>query len=93
MRMLANWLGIRVGRDVVDKTGLEGTYDLTMHWDADSQRLTTADPGQGPVDTPSDSSGLTIFTALKQQLGLKLEPQKGPVEIIIIDHLEKPSEN
>jgi uncharacterized protein (TIGR03435 family) len=93
MRMLANWLGIRVGRDVVDKTGLEGTYDLTMRWDADSQRLTTADPGQGPVDTPSDSSGLTIFTALKQQLGLKLEPQKGPVEIIIIDHLEKPSEN
>jgi len=93
MRMLANWLGIRVGRDVVDKTGLEGTYDLTMHWDADSQRLTTADPRLGTVDTPSDSSGLTIFTALKQQLGLKLEPQKGPVEIIIIDHLEKPSEN
>ena len=64
-----------------------------MHWDADSQRLTTTDPGQGPADPPSDSSGLTIFTALKQQLGLKLEPKKGPVEIIIIDHLEKPSEN
>jgi uncharacterized protein (TIGR03435 family) len=93
MRWLADWLCIRLGRVVVDKTGLEGNYDLTMHWDADGQRLTTADPKPGPADSPSDSSGLTVFTALKQQLGLKLEPQKGPVEIITIDHLEKPSEN
>ncbi|MGA8593910.1 MAG: TIGR03435 family protein [Bryobacteraceae bacterium] len=56
-----------------------------------------AGPGPGPMgkDTPAppDSNGPSIFTALQEQLGLKLESQKGPVEILVIDHVEKPSEN
>ncbi len=65
-----------------DKTGLRGFDDFTLDW--------TPDYGQPP---PPNSSGIDIFTALQEQLGLKLEPQKAPIEMVVIDHAEKPSEN
>jgi len=68
------------GREVVDKTGLTGNYDITLKWTPDEQ--------QGAPD-----AGPTLFTALEEQLGLKLEPAKGPVDVFVIDHVEKPSEN
>ena len=68
------------GRAVVDKTGLIGNYDVDLKWTPDGQ--------QGTPD-----SGPTLFTALEEQLGLKLEPAKGPVNTLVIDHVEKPSEN
>jgi uncharacterized protein (TIGR03435 family) len=94
---LVGTLSRQLGRKVVDKTGLTGNYDFTLHWTPDPGE---AQPFKGPVggppgvDTaaPSDS-GPSIFAALQEQLGLKLESQKGPVEIIVVDHVEKPSEN
>ncbi|MDT7814575.1 MAG: hypothetical protein QOJ42_4491 [Acidobacteriaceae bacterium] len=65
---------------VVDKTGLTGIYDITLRWSPD-------DIGS------SDASFPSLFTALPEQLGLKLEYEKNPVDIIVIDHIGKPSEN
>lgn len=77
---IADLLGNEVDRLVVDKTGLTGSYDLTMDWVHDSPA--------GSAETPS---GPTVFTALEEQLGLKLEPVKGPVPLLVIDGVEKPS--
>ena len=86
-----------LGRKVVDKTGLTGKYDFTFKWTPEqSQGAIRGQDGGQPGDVsapPPDSSGPSIFTALQEQLGLKLESQKGQVEILIIDHVEKPSEN
>ena len=76
------------GRPVRDETGLTGFWDLKMEW--------TPDPAPGsPVAEPRsvDPVGPTLFTAVQEQLGLKLESKKGPVEILVIDRAEHPSEN
>lgn len=78
MAILASNLGNQLGRFAVDKTGLTGAYDFTFEWDPDQA---------------ADSTGPSIFTALREQLGLRLESQKGPVEILVIDSAEKASEN
>ncbi len=80
-----------LGRTVVDKTGLTGNYDVKAQWTPDQSQL-QALPADEPVPQ-FDPNGPSIFTALQEQLGLKLESQKGPVEILVIDHVEKPSEN
>jgi len=91
MGVLAQQLARRTGRPVVDKTGLTGKYDFKLEW--------TADVGQpGAVDgrpgaNASEPAGPTIFTAIQEQLGLRLESQRGPVEVIVIERVEKPSEN
>lgn len=76
---------------VVDKTGLTGKYDWYLKWtplEAEMAANSKADDGSAPG---SDAPGL--LTALQEQLGLKLEPSKGPVQIVVIDHLEPPSPN
>ena len=93
---LARLLTSQLDRTVVDKTGLPGNYDFTLQWTPDeSQGAMFRGPDTGPQGSapPPDASGPSLFTALQEQLGLKLESQKGPVEIYIIDHAEKPSEN
>lgn len=78
-------------RMVQDQTGLTGNYDFTLQWTPGSP---TSNGIQGPDSaTEPDSSGPSIFTALRDQLGLKLEPTKGQVETIVIDNVERPSEN
>lgn len=81
-----------VGRTVQDKTGLTGKYDLTLNWapDGDGSVMPATDAA---ADQASASSGPSIFTAIQEQLGLKLEAAKGPVECLVIDHVEMPSEN
>ena len=76
------------GRTVLDKTGLTGKYDISLHWTPDEPAMLNGAPAP-----PSDASGPSLFTALQEQLGLKLESQKGPVPGVVIDHLERPTEN
>jgi uncharacterized protein (TIGR03435 family) len=76
-----------LGRNVVDATGLAGTFEIHLTWAIDPL---TASPDTAP---PTDPTGPSILTALQQQLGLKLESAKGPVEVLVIDHIEKPSAN
>jgi uncharacterized protein (TIGR03435 family) len=96
MTNLANMLSQQLRRTVLDKTGLTGKYDIELNWAPDQG----ADPMfKGPdgslpkADAAPDSSGPSIFTALQEQLGLKLQSAKGPVETLVIDHVEMPSEN
>ena len=78
-----------LGRNVIDATGLTGPYDVHLKWARDSLSAPA-----GPNATPlSDATGPSIFTALQEQLGLKLESTKGPVEVLVIDHVERPSAN
>lgn len=74
---LAEYLSTRAGHPVLNNTGLSGKYDFSIEWAMDE----TAD------------SGPSIFTAIEDQLGLKLNPTKGPVEVIAIDNVEHPTEN
>jgi uncharacterized protein (TIGR03435 family) len=80
MAHLARYLTNQLGRQVIDRTSLPGLFDFTLEF---------APEGNGADAIP----GPSIFTALQEQLGLKLEPAKGPVEILVIDHVEKPSQN
>jgi uncharacterized protein (TIGR03435 family) len=85
------------GRVVLDQTQLKGTYSFTLQW-AEDRPITQLDKTQSnnPAVSdahPPDSTGPSIFTAIKEQLGLKLEPRKGPVDVLVIDHIEKPTEN
>jgi uncharacterized protein (TIGR03435 family) len=83
-----------LGRPVVDQTGLKGEYDFKLKWnpELDSPGMMQGpSPGEGPA--PPDSSGASIFTAVQDQLGLKLRATEGPVEDLVILKIEKPSEN
>jgi uncharacterized protein (TIGR03435 family) len=72
-----------LGRTVVDQTGLAARYTLTLRWTPDNVLASPA----------LDAGGPSIFTALKEQLGLELKPIKGPLDTIVIDRVEMPSEN
>src|SRR5215472_767412 len=87
--ILAEELSKVVGRIVVDKTGMSGRYDLKLEYAPDGSAMPLANTTGG--FTPD--SGPSIFTALEEQLGLKLKPGKGPVQVLVIDHVEMPSAN
>jgi|SRR5579862_5157386 len=90
METLANQLSTILGRNVIDKTGLTGKYDVKLAWTPDESQPAML---KDPTNAPTPDSGPSIFTAIQEQLGLKLESQKGPVEIVAVDHIEKPTEN
>jgi uncharacterized protein (TIGR03435 family) len=87
---LANALTGIVGRTVVDKTGLTGTYNIHLDFTRESTVFNAPPAGDG---ANADASAPSIFTALQEQLGLRLESQKGTEEVVVIDHADKPSEN
>ena len=79
MRMLANQLSMALGRPVIDKTELIGTFDVTLQW---------------APDTTLAANGPSIFAALQEQLGLRLDADKAPVEVFIVESANKtPVEN
>jgi uncharacterized protein (TIGR03435 family) len=87
-------LSRQLGRMVLDKTGLTGKYDFVLKWTPDDIPAPSGSMLNGqPALAAPDTSGPVLFTAIQEQLGLKLEPGKGPVEVIVIDHIERPSGN
>ncbi len=89
MATLATWIAVtpprNLGRPVVDRTGLSGTFDFTLEW----QWIPDSDASAAASEPP----GPTVEEAVKEQLGLKLKPTHAPVPILVIDHVEQPSEN
>lgn len=94
--MLARVLSQQLGRTVIDKTGLTGSYDYSLQWtpdDAAPPMPGGADGAPPHNDSATDAVGPSLFTAVQEQLGLKLESVKGPADVIVIDHIDLPSEN
>jgi bla regulator protein blaR1 len=97
LAQVANSLGMFVGRIVVDRTALAGAYDANLTWTPDQMpQRAPGTPGDQPIRVNGvdvDPNGPSIFTAVQEQLGLKLDSQRGPVETLVIDRAEKPVEN
>jgi uncharacterized protein (TIGR03435 family) len=91
MSQMATTLAPYTDRAVRDQTGMTGTFDWVLEW--------TPTPGEYAGPGPSDGvdrssgSGPSLFTALQEQLGLRLESTRGPVDVLVIDHVEKPTED
>jgi uncharacterized protein (TIGR03435 family) len=84
---LTSQLQAYTGRPVIDRTGLNGAFDFTLTWLQESQ-------GGTPGVVPVDSRGLpTLFTAVREQLGLSLDAAKFPMPLIVIDSIQRPTEN
>jgi uncharacterized protein (TIGR03435 family) len=82
MGSIVNQISFVLEKTVTDKTGLKGKYNVDLKWKPEDS---------GP--STGDDAGVSIFTAVQEQLGLKLVPTKGPVETLVIDHVEQPTEN
>lgn len=93
---LARQLSLGLGRPVLDRTGLQGRYDFTLEWTPAPGEFTAAAIGLPPraePPPPADPNRPSIFSALEEQLGLRLKSTKAPVEILVIDRVERASEN
>ena len=75
--------GTGLGRPMIDRTGLSGKFDFTLEWA----------PERPGADVPPDSADLTFEEALREQLGIRLQSQKGPMRVLVVDHVERPSGN
>ncbi len=96
MPMLAFQLSNFLGRTVLDKTGLTAKYDLKLEWTPDENQIAMFDQmgmPQGFGALPADPPGPSLFSALQEQLGLRLDSQKGRVEVFVIERIERPSAN
>ena len=95
IQSLAGILSQRLGRSVIDKTGLSGKYDFELSFmpEVSPGDLELFGPPPPEALPPADSGLPSIFTALQDQIGLKLESARGPVEVLVIDHVEEPSGN
>ena len=90
MELLSNALSRLINRVVIDRTGLTGYYEVTLEF--------TPEPGSGlpagalpPDFRPPPTDAPSLFTALREELGLRLEPDRGPVRVLVIDEIERPS--
>jgi uncharacterized protein (TIGR03435 family) len=92
---LASILSEQLGQIVQNKTGLAGIYDFTLEWSPEADRPGGSRPpnGEGAVPISDENAGISVYTALKEQLGLRLEPQKNPIPVYVVEGVERPSEN
>ena len=93
---LSRILSAQLHRTVIDKTGLTGSFDYKLDWtpdDAPQGMAKAGDAGPGENANSQDNVGPSLFTAIEEQLGLKLESSKGPVDVVVIDALEQPTAN
>ena len=86
MENLASALNNLVDRAIVDKTGLAGPFELELSWTPDALQLTPGAPGE-----ETDLAGPSLFTALQEQLGLKLTPERDQAEVLVIDRVDRPT--
>ncbi|MGB7759455.1 MAG: TIGR03435 family protein [Bryobacteraceae bacterium] len=99
MEQLTRMLAGELGKPVTDSTGLKGRYNFTLYWMQDEMRATQLTAAPETEATPSSSTtvdafGPTIFRALRDQLGLRLDPKKGPANILVVDSaVRQPTEN
>jgi uncharacterized protein (TIGR03435 family) len=95
MAQFANSLGMFAGRIVLDRTGLAGNWDIDLTWTPDNlpRPAGAGDPPPLINGVAVDPNGPSLFTAVQEQLGLKLDSQRGPVELLVIDRAEKPVED
>jgi uncharacterized protein (TIGR03435 family) len=95
IEMLTHLLSRQLGRTVVDKTGLSGEYEFTVDYTPDNMAMPMhGAPEGGPKpEVAADQGGPSLFTAVEEQLGLKLQATKATVGVIVIDHIDQPSEN
>ncbi|HXP83438.1 MAG TPA: TIGR03435 family protein [Bryobacteraceae bacterium] len=79
---------------VVDLTGLMGPYEIALEWMPEDRRAISGDVTAATAPAADGASGASLFTAVQEQLGLKLESRKGPLDVLVVDHAEKaPTEN
>src|SRR5262249_16784356 len=96
---MVNFLTQSVGRPVIDRTRLTSWYVVTLKWPPEPGSIQPAPfglppgalPGANPLPPPADPEAANLFTAVQEQLGLKLESGRGPVEVLVIDRIEKPT--
>ena len=93
MAQLASSLAGEAQRVVVDKTGLAGYYDVAITYSPDPGQLPAGPPPPGVEIPAADPNGPSLFTALQEQLGLKLESARGQVDVVVIDSIDRPTEN
>jgi uncharacterized protein (TIGR03435 family) len=93
MAQLSTTLSQFVQRVVVDRTGLTGNFDIDLTWTPDQLPQGRGEPPPGVQLPPIDPNGPSIFTAVQEQLGLKLDSQRGPVDVLVIDRVEQPTED
>jgi uncharacterized protein (TIGR03435 family) len=86
---LLNTLSMSVQRTIIDKTGLTGRYDIDLSWTPEQMPAGARDANAPPIDP----NGASLFTALQEQLGLKLESARGPIDVLVIDSIEHPTED
>jgi uncharacterized protein (TIGR03435 family) len=82
-----SWMPEVGSRKIVDQTGIEGTFDLTLRWSWEQ-----SPEAGGPTETVQPDAP-PMFSAIQEQLGLRLQATKGPLDYIAVEHLERPSEN
>jgi uncharacterized protein (TIGR03435 family) len=87
MELLVQMLSNQTGRQVVDKTGLTGNFDVDLRFTLESAGPPRVSPDGTP---PGPSDAVSIFTAVQEQLGLKLERGKATVDYLVVDHIERP---